>query len=196
VGLYVAPFPFLKGNIIMTRDEVKKQMRLEFETDLSEDERNDRSLAVGDRLVSATDLIQEIEEGTALGEYLVDDYIKFHDTDNQDYHYKTMTEVLSDFNQNKPISDVDTLSEADRKAVLALMQDDLDYASKELPGWADEPCADDGDRELTPRQLFQEVKDGTDFGNRYAMTWLVRHELMNELMAYTDKIETDRAKLN
>jgi hypothetical protein len=70
----------------------------------------------------------------------------------------------------------------ERALVLTLMLKDLELARIELPGWADKPLItnDDGDK-LTPNQLYQEVKDDTDFGNRYAQQFLVNHRMMESL---------------
>jgi hypothetical protein len=67
----------------------------------------------------------------------------------------------------------------ERSLVLTLMLKDLEMARTQLPGWADEPLIsnDNGDK-LTPNQLYQEVKDETDFGNRYAAQWLTNHRLV------------------
>lgn len=70
----------------------------------------------------------------------------------------------------------------ERSLVLTLMLKDLEMARTELPGWEDEPLIpnDDGDK-LTPNQLYQEVKNDTDFGNRYAKQFLENHRLMERI---------------
>jgi hypothetical protein len=95
-------------------------------------------------------LMAEVENNTELGKALVDEFISF----------------------NTPFE----LSDTERTKIMALMQLDLDNAP---PGWGDDEkiVVDDLGTTMTPNQLFQEVKEGTDFGNRYAQGWLERHEL-------------------
>jgi hypothetical protein len=73
------------------------------------------------------------------------------------------------------------MDQATREKVLVLMQKDIEEAGKLMPEWLNEPCAEDDTREYTPLQILDEVKNGTDFGNRYGEKWLLRHNLLETM---------------
>lgn len=82
------------------------------------------------------------------------------------------------------------MDQTKRQQVLAAMQKDIDAATKSLPHWLNEPCAeDDNGHEYTPLQLFQEVKNGTSFGDRYAEEFLTRHKLVERMLNLQDMMK-------
>jgi hypothetical protein len=91
----------------MTRDEAKVLMRLELEQDLLANEREQKIFPIRDRMMSANDLMAEVEAGTRLGNYLLDDFIAF---------------------KNNGLDE--PLSTEKRAEVIKLMEKDI-----ESPGW-------------------------------------------------------------
>jgi hypothetical protein len=66
--------------------------------------------------------------------------------------------------------------------VIALMQKDLDDANKNWPTWSDTPSVpDDSGNMLTPNQAFQQVKDGTEFGDIFAQDFLTSYTIQEAL---------------
>jgi hypothetical protein len=142
----------------MTRDEAKILMRKELESDLTEKERH-LSLPNYNGL-SCNDLMAEVEKGSELGQDMLNDFILSKD-------------------EEAILAGATTMDQATKEVVLLLMQKDVDTAPK---GWVDQPISvDDQGNGLTPPQVMQQVKDGTDWGNRYARTWLDRYRLYQTL---------------
>jgi hypothetical protein len=126
----------------MTRDEAKKQMRLDLEMDLSMEDRNIPSDIYSG--LTANQVMEEVEKSSDIGERFLDDFIAYQ---NGKY-----------------------FGEEVRKNVVRLMEADLE---KQPAGFADKSYIKDDDGNLlTPRQVVQQFKEGTDFGNRYAEQWL------------------------
>lgn len=65
------------------------------------------------------------------------------------------------------------MNEQERLQVVELMQKDIEFMNKKRPGWSDKPVIEkDASITLTPNQVVQEVKDGTEFGVSYAQVWM------------------------
>ena len=143
----------------MTRDEAKVLMRQALEKELNQEQRvlplpNYNGL-------SCNDLMAEVEKGSELGETMLNEFIlDMNEEARKAGLYPTMDQSI-------------------KSAVVSLMQKDIDTAPE---GWAERPIAvDDKDNELTPLQVIQQVKDGTDWGNRYAATWLDRYRMWDAM---------------
>lgn len=155
----------------MTRDEAKVLMRQELESDLTDKE---RVLPIHNlNGLTCNDLMAEVEKGTALGEAMLDDFI---------------------FSKADESPGNTTMDQAVKETILILMQMDIDNAPK---GWVDQPITtDDQGNELTPLQVMQQVKDGTDWGNQYAESWLIRYRLYQTMDRLADVLPlSDSQKL-
>lgn len=141
----------------MTRDEAKKLMRQEMYRDLSPEELDTPIRIVGQHKLTPLEMMGEVDNETDTGLKLLNEFIKYKEEEEE-----------KDMNQ-----------EIDIDKVLTLMQVDLDAAPS---GWADEIITEDDDgTTYTPNQVFQQVKDRTEFGLAYAKRWLVRHQMLNQL---------------
>lgn len=141
----------------MTRDEAKQLMRLELERDLPPEKRNLKVYPVGGKVMSANEMMEEIEAETKLGKVLLDDYIDFKDG----------------FNSG------DALSTEERAHIVQLMEADLQVAPV---GWADEVIFSDDKSEWTPNMIMKEVRAETPFGLRYMRMYYSNHKLLEGLL--------------
>jgi hypothetical protein len=74
------------------------------------------------------------------------------------------------------------MNQETKDRVIALMQKDLDDANRSAPGWSDTPTVPDDDGKLwTPNDAFQQVKDGTEFGNAFAEDFLLNYTMQEAL---------------
>lgn len=142
----------------MNRDEAKTLMRQELERDIDTATRDEKVFPIGDRLMSANDLMDEVEKETDLGKFLLDDFIKFK------------------AGEGGPLPE---LTWPSRAHAIALMENDIKIAP---PGWADEVIYDEDGMKFTPNQVLDEVKRGTDFGNRFVTIYLGNHTALEALL--------------
>lgn len=140
----------------MDRNEVKKQMRAEMVRDLSEEQR-DITTTTG---LTPNQMMDEVDRDTEIGKALLESFLH----PEQELRLPPLTPEQ-------------------RAEILALMQKDLDAAAAQVPEWAntEKIAQDDDGNELTPNQVFQQVKDGTTFGDQYARAWLARHNINAKL---------------
>ncbi len=142
----------------MDRNEAKVLMRQELEKDIDTNTRERKMFPVGDRVLSANDLMKEVEDGTDLGNFLLDDFIAFK------------------AGKTSPSTVVSAL---DRSNALAMMEADIKSAPA---GWGDDVIFNEEGQSWTPNQVLDEVKRGTDFGNRFVETYLSNHRMLEGLL--------------
>lgn len=142
----------------MDRNEAKVLMRQELEQDIDAVARERKMFPIGDRMLSANDLMKEVEDGTELGNFLLDDFIAFKD--------------------GKPAPD-SVMSALDRHNAIAMMEADIKSAPA---GWDNEVIFNEEGQSWTPNQVLDEVKRGTDFGNRFVQTYLANHRMLEGLL--------------
>jgi hypothetical protein len=155
----------------MDRNEAKKQMRLELEQDISFDRRTTVVVMThnGQDYTSEA-LMQEVEKDTQFGNQLLDSWLSFQEHGDLDLVDDEL-DALDDHKHHH-------MDQQTRDRVLALMQKDLDTAAKLAPTWADTPSIQDDDGNvLTPKECFQQVKDGTAFGNVFAEEFLMNYAM-------------------
>lgn len=153
----------------MDRNEAKVQMRKELEAEIGPAERERKIFPIGEKLFSANELIAEVEldPPTELGEFLLNDYIDFKGGNNK----------------------LPELTAVEKVQTIALMEADLKSAP---PGWADSVIYDEGGKSWTPNQIMAEVKNGTDFGNRYMTVYLANHQMLETLLGKGyDQVDDD-----
>lgn len=141
----------------MDRDQAKIQMRKELEKDIPTDEREQKVYPIGDKVFSPNELMAEVEADSDLGKFLLDDYIAFTSGNDK----------------------IPQLTAVQKAHTIALMESDLKVAP---PGWADTVIFDDGIKTWTPNQVMKEVRDGTDFGNRYLVIYYENNALLESLL--------------
>ena len=137
----------------MTRDEAKKLMRLELEQDVPSNVRQDKVFSIRDRMLSANDLMEEIEADTDLGKYLLDDFILFKNGV--------------------------ALTAIERLQVIGMMEKDMKISPT---GWADEVIYQQDGKSWTPNQIMAEVRSETDFGLRYMQLYHANHKLLQGIL--------------
>jgi hypothetical protein len=141
----------------MTRDEAKSLMRQELEQDIAPEEREKKLFPIKDRVMSANDLMAEVEAETELGQYLLDDFISFKNGGEQE----------------------EDLTAMEKLGIIRLMEEDLKIAPA---GWADEVIFRDGDQRWTPNKIMSEVRAETKFGLRYMKVYYTNHKLLEGLL--------------
>jgi hypothetical protein len=174
----------------MDRNEAKKQMRLELEQDISFDRRTTVVVMThnGQDYTSEA-LMQEVEKDTQFGNQLLDSWLSFQEHGDLDLvddeldalddhkHHHFVDELDEECTHHSNVRE-DIMDQQTRDRVLALMQKDLDTAAKLAPTWADTPSIQDDDGNvLTPKECFQQVKDGTVFGNVFAEEFLMNYAM-------------------
>jgi hypothetical protein len=143
----------------MTRDEARILMRQELERDLTPQQR--QAVLPEFNGMNSNDLMDQVDKNTKLGNVLLDEFIIHKNAQAKD---------------KDPLA---TMDQATLEVVLTLMQEDVDIAP---PGWADTTVVeDDNKRLLTPKQVMEEVRNATEWGTKYAETWLSHYHMMNEL---------------
>lgn len=141
----------------MDRNEAKLQMRQELEAEIDVSIRDRKMFPIGERLLSMNDLMQEVESGTDLGTFLLNDYINFKSGKGK----------------------APELSAVEKAHAIALMEADLKSAPE---GWADSVIFDEGGTSWTPNQIMAEVRLDTEFGNRYMVVYLTNHQMLESLL--------------
>lgn len=149
----------------MDRNEAKTLMRQQLERDVDNETREKKLIPVGKRLLSANELMDEVDQETNLGKMLLDDFIA--------YQNGTETELAG----------------TERAHAIAMMEEDIQSAP---PEWKDEVIYSIGEKKFTPSQVLDEVKRGTEFGNRFAVAYLDNHTALESLLGkgYDDKLST------
>jgi hypothetical protein len=182
----------------MDRNEAKIQMRLELERDIDPVRRTTAVVMTHEgQGYTSEQLMQEVEKDSQFGNQLLDSWISFQEHGNLDVVDDEL-DALDDFKQHR-IGELhegeldqecthhshvreDIMDQQTRDRVLALMQKDLDTAAKLAPTWADTPSIEDDDGNvLTPKECFQQVKDGTEFGNLFAEEFLMNYAMQEAL---------------
>lgn len=132
----------------MTRDEAKKQMRIEMTTDLSAEELNNSLSSLGG--LTPNQVMKEVDQGTEVGENFLTEFVVYAAAKGP-------------------------LDETTRNHVIAMMEKDL---KSQEPEFADQPWIyypDQSGEMYTPNQMIEQVRQGTDFGNLYAGEWMMHY---------------------
>lgn len=142
----------------MDRNEAKVLMRKELEQDIDSVKREEKMFPIGNRMLSANDLMKEVEDETELGVFLLDDFIAF---------------------KAGKMTDDSVLSAIERHDAISMMEEDIKAAPA---GWADEVIFNEEGQSWTPNQVLDEVRRRTDFGNRFVATYLANHRMLEKLL--------------
>lgn len=152
----------------MTRDEAKLLIRLEVERDLSLESRKRKIFPFGNKLYSASDLLAEVESGTELGNFVLDDFIAF---------------------KNGDITSED-LTVPEHAAIIQMMEDDLKIAP---PGWENQVLFRSNGKAWTPVMIMEEVRNRTPFGLRFMKTYYDNHVMLEKLLG-KDYLKADASE--
>jgi hypothetical protein len=126
----------------MNRDAAKKQMRIEMTDDLPTEKLDQPMQVLGG--LTPNQVMDEVDQGSEVGERFLTDYVVHNAAGGP-------------------------LDETTRNHIVVLMESDL----KSRPDFADEPWIRNPDGGmLSPNQMIQQIKNGTDLGNLYADAWM------------------------
>lgn len=128
----------------MNNDEAKRLMRLELERDIPAAEREKKHFPIDGRLMSANELMAEVENDTKIGQVYLADFISFKAGNSDPAPFE-------------------------REEAIAMMEEDIRIAPK---GWADETIFNEQGRDWTPNQVLEEVRASTPFGLDFVKTYL------------------------
>ena len=162
----------------MTRDEIKKQMRLELEQEIPESHRTTAIIMTHDGVdYTPEQLMQQIENDTEFGNQLLDSWIGLRETGDVDALDDILDQLDDRYRQTEEVA----MDQQTMDRVIALMQKDIDQASKVAPIWVNTPSVPDDDGKLlTPKEAFQQVKDGTPFGKIFAGEFLFNYTIQEQ----------------
>lgn len=143
----------------MDSNEVKKKMREALVRELTPQERTIPYVPTPNGVLTADQVMEEVEQDTELGKRVLNDFTVFYETGEWPLEDSDLTQIAS------------------------LMETDIN--DRQTAEFGDTPIivSDIGDVR-TPRQLIQEIRDRTVLGMEFARTWadrnLVRVDLPSE----------------